>query len=137
MSAAQDGSGRKPEPVELPAPTAWPMIAAFGVTFSLAGLVTHLAVSIVGVVVGLIAAVGWWREVLPMEQVEHVPLRPPAERARPIVPSPAAVEALIAGEARHRVRVREALSAGEPLNPEVIEKVRQAWGTTIRVSWRR
>jgi len=33
---------------------------------------------------------------------------------------------------RHRVRVREALSAGEPLNPEVIEKVRQAWGTTIR-----
>ena len=33
---------------------------------------------------------------------------------------------------RHRVRVREALSAGEPLNPEVIERVRQAWGTTIR-----
>ncbi len=34
--------------------------------------------------------------------------------------------------ARHRVKVREALSAGEPLNPEVIERVRQAWGTTIR-----
>jgi acetyl-CoA synthetase len=33
---------------------------------------------------------------------------------------------------RHKVRVREALSAGEPLNPEVIERVRQAWGTTIR-----
>ncbi|HET8723467.1 MAG TPA: AMP-binding protein [Anaeromyxobacteraceae bacterium] len=33
---------------------------------------------------------------------------------------------------RHAVRVREALSAGEPLNPEVIEKVRKAWGTTIR-----
>jgi len=33
---------------------------------------------------------------------------------------------------RHKVRVREALSAGEPLNPEVIEKVRQGWGTTIR-----
>lgn len=33
---------------------------------------------------------------------------------------------------RHKVHVREALSAGEPLNPEVIEKVRQAWGTTIR-----
>jgi acetyl-CoA synthetase len=33
---------------------------------------------------------------------------------------------------RHKVQVREALSAGEPLNPEVIEKVRQAWGTTIR-----
>ncbi len=30
------------------------------------------------------------------------------------------------------VRLREALSAGEPLNPEVIEKVRSAWGLTIR-----
>ncbi|HTP50919.1 MAG TPA: AMP-binding protein [Anaeromyxobacteraceae bacterium] len=33
---------------------------------------------------------------------------------------------------RYRVSVREALSAGEPLNPEVIEKVRNAWRTTIR-----
>ena len=32
----------------------------------------------------------------------------------------------------HPVKVREALSAGEPLNPEVIEKVRRAWGVTIR-----
>jgi acetyl-CoA synthetase len=31
-----------------------------------------------------------------------------------------------------RVTLREALSAGEPLNPEVIEKVRRAWGITIR-----
>jgi acetyl-CoA synthetase len=28
--------------------------------------------------------------------------------------------------------LRECLSAGEPLNPEVIERVRQAWGITIR-----
>ena len=34
--------------------------------------------------------------------------------------------------ASHPVRLREALSAGEPLNPEVIEKVRRAWGVTIR-----
>ncbi len=33
---------------------------------------------------------------------------------------------------RTKVSVREALSAGEPLNPEVIERVRQAWGVTIR-----
>jgi len=31
-----------------------------------------------------------------------------------------------------KVGVREALSAGEPLNPEVIERVRGAWGVTIR-----
>jgi acetyl-CoA synthetase len=32
----------------------------------------------------------------------------------------------------YRVSLREALSAGEPLNPEVIEKVRAAWQLTIR-----
>src|SRR5206468_664945 len=30
------------------------------------------------------------------------------------------------------VRLREVLSAGEPLNPEIIEQVRAAWGLTIR-----
>ncbi len=34
--------------------------------------------------------------------------------------------------AKHPVKLREALSAGEPLNPEVIERVQQAWGVTIR-----
>jgi len=34
--------------------------------------------------------------------------------------------------AAYPVRLRELASAGEPLNPEVIERVRQAWGLTIR-----
>ena len=34
--------------------------------------------------------------------------------------------------ADYNVTLRELLSAGEPLNPEVIEQVRQAWGLTIR-----
>jgi acetyl-CoA synthetase len=33
---------------------------------------------------------------------------------------------------KHRVGLREAVSAGEPLNPEVIEQVRRAWSITIR-----
>ena len=33
---------------------------------------------------------------------------------------------------RWPVRLRELISAGEPLNPEVIEQVRAAWGLTIR-----
>ena len=32
----------------------------------------------------------------------------------------------------HRVRLREVISAGEPLNSEVIERVRGYWGVTIR-----
>jgi acetyl-CoA synthetase len=31
-----------------------------------------------------------------------------------------------------KVKLRELLSAGEPLNPEVIAQVRAAWGLTIR-----
>jgi acetyl-CoA synthetase len=34
--------------------------------------------------------------------------------------------------AAYPVRLRELVSAGEPLNPEVIERVRRAWGVTIR-----
>ena len=34
--------------------------------------------------------------------------------------------------AGYPVKLREAVSAGEPLNPEVIEQVRAAWGLTIR-----
>ena len=32
----------------------------------------------------------------------------------------------------YRVHLREAVAAGEPLNPEVIARVEQAWGATIR-----
>ena len=34
--------------------------------------------------------------------------------------------------AKYGVSIREAMSAGEPLNPEVIEQVQRAWGVTIR-----
>ena len=31
-----------------------------------------------------------------------------------------------------KTSIRELASAGEPLNPEIIERVRAAWGITIR-----
>ncbi len=37
--------------------------------------------------------------------------------------------------ARWPVVLREAVSAGEPLNPEVVEQVRQAWGLDVRDGW--
>ena len=89
----------------MPAPTVWPMVLAFGATLAFAGLVTYAVVTVVGVVVAAIGGVGWWRDVLPEERAEHVPLRPPAERAKPITPSSAKVEHLRLGEARHRVRI--------------------------------
>jgi acetyl-CoA synthetase len=46
---------------------------------------------------------------------------------------PTAWRALILEDlTRHEVKLREAVSAGEPLNPEVIERVKAAWGLTIR-----
>lgn len=91
--------------IEMPAPTAWPLIAALGVALGFAGLVTNAIVSVVGVVLALAGAVGWWHDVLPHEQHERIPLRPPAQRATPVQPAPQAVEHLTLGEARHRVRI--------------------------------
>ncbi len=108
-------SPREPETIELPAPTVWPMVLALGITLLFAGLVTNAIVSAVGLVLALVAAVGWWRQVLPVPELEHVPVRPVAERAKPIQPSPAAVERLRLGEAGHRVRIPtevQPLSAG-------------------------
>jgi hypothetical protein len=105
MSAPRETGGRAPDTIELPAPTAWPMVLALGITLILGGLVTNGIVSAVGIVLALVAGVGWWRQVLPEPQVEHVPLRPEAERARPPVPSRAAVARFRLGEAGHRVRI--------------------------------
>ncbi len=91
--------------IELPAPTAWPMVAALGITLGFAGLVMHVLVTAVGVVLTVAGAIGWFREVLPVERLEGVPLRPPSERARPVLPAPRAVAHLVPGQAGHRVRI--------------------------------
>lgn len=81
------------------------MVLAFGLTLVIAGLVTHVSVSIVGAVLALSAAVGWWKQVLPVEREERVPLRPLAERAAAIRPSTVAVGRLRVGEGGHRLRL--------------------------------
>jgi hypothetical protein len=60
--------------VETPAPTAWPIILAFGVALLFAGLVTTAPVSILGAILALGGCVGWFREVLPHEKHESVPV---------------------------------------------------------------
>src|SRR6185436_18580083 len=58
---------RTPDVVELPAPTAWPLVLAFGTTLLFAGLVTSAAVSALGGVLMAAGGVGWFRAVLPHE----------------------------------------------------------------------
>jgi hypothetical protein len=103
------------ESFELPAPTVWPMVVALGVTLGFGGLVTHLAVSVVGVALALIGGVGWWRNVLPAERVEHVAASPAQSVQAWMTPAPRSVERLAFGDDRHRVRVPvevQPLSAG-------------------------
>src|SRR4029453_339703 len=71
------------EYIELPAPTAWPMVAALGITLAFAGLVTNVMVTIVGVVLTIAGAVGGFRDVLPVEDVERIPLPWPARGGGP------------------------------------------------------
>jgi acetyl-CoA synthetase len=56
-----------------------------------------------------------------------------AERATTFCAPPTVWRMLIQEDLRRwPVTLREAGSVGEPLNPEVIEQVRQAWGVTVR-----
>jgi len=63
-----------PREIEVPAPTAWPFVLAFGCSLLFAGLVTSVSVSVLGAVLSLAGCIGWFREVLPREHEETVPV---------------------------------------------------------------
>lgn len=60
--------------IHMPAPTQWPLIMAVGLTLIFAGLVTNFIISLLGVVMTIAGAVGWFREVLPHEAHELLPV---------------------------------------------------------------
>ena len=60
--------------IDVPAPTAWPLVLALGVTLIFAGLLTNVSVTALGVVLSLAGCVGWFREVVPREHEEEIPL---------------------------------------------------------------
>jgi len=60
--------------VELPSPTAWPIVLAFGLTLVFAGMVTTAVVSILGAILAISGSIGWFRDVLPQEKIESVPV---------------------------------------------------------------
>jgi hypothetical protein len=92
-----------PIAVDLPAPTAWPMVFALGVALIFAGLLSSAFVAIAGGVLMLLAAAGWWRQVLPDERHEHVPITTDvvAEAPRAVIP----VEYIRAGREHHRLHI--------------------------------
>jgi hypothetical protein len=104
--AAEQKQEQRPGSIIVPAPTPWPMVTAFGLTLLCAGLVTHAAVSVVGLIVAFRGAIGWFREVLPVEKTELVSVVA-RDVSLIIKPSARSVTHLRAGQASHRVSVPE------------------------------
>ena len=71
-----------PTTLEMPAPTASPIVLASGVTLLFAGLVTSPSISVLGAVLTIVGSVGWFRDVLPVEHRESIPVlkEPPTVR---------------------------------------------------------
>lgn len=91
--------------VEMPRPTAWPMVLAFGATLMASGLLLNLAFSAVGLVVFVIALGGWIHQLMPGVGEYEEAWVPADQRPRPIREVAASVEALRAGMPGHRMRL--------------------------------
>jgi hypothetical protein len=66
--------------IAMPAPTAWPLVLAFGVSLVFTGLLTSVSVSVLGAVLAIAGYIGWFRQVLPQEHEEVVPVIASEER---------------------------------------------------------
>jgi hypothetical protein len=94
-------SDRAENGIELPAPTGWPVVLAGGITLMGAGYLMHPMLAVVGVVAVLMSCAGWFRDVLPIERTEVVPV----VEHPPVTPSPRGVLGLQVGANAHRMRL--------------------------------
>ena len=65
---------RVPTEIELPSPTAWPIVLGLGVVLLFTGLLTSVSITIHGAILSMAGCVGWFREVFPHEHEEVVPV---------------------------------------------------------------
>ena len=71
----QPAQNRKaPTTVVLPAPTAWPIVLAFGVTLLFTGLITSVSVTILGAILLVAGCFGWFFDLFPHEKHVQVPI---------------------------------------------------------------
>lgn len=96
---AQSGPSRARPAVVLPAPTAWPIVLAFGATLLFAGLITSESVTILGVILAVAGSVGWFLDVFPHEKHAELPVE---EAEVQIVSSRQEVERLEIAPELHR-----------------------------------
>jgi hypothetical protein len=75
MEDQQGHNGISEEVVQLPTPTAFPIVLALGLTFAFAGLVTNVGISVLGAVMIVAGCVGWFRQVWPHAHHIAVPVK--------------------------------------------------------------
>src|SRR6201996_5501744 len=63
------------EVVQLPSPTAWPLVLALGLMFAFAGLVTNVGISLLGGLLIVAGCVGWFGQVWPHAQHVAIPVK--------------------------------------------------------------
>jgi heme/copper-type cytochrome/quinol oxidase subunit 3 len=98
----QDGP---PESVEVPRPTAWPLVMSVGVVLLALGVATMLAFSVAGAVLLLIGLAGWIREMLSARGHVHEPLAEPGRRPQPVASRPGTVESIEPGRPGYRFQL--------------------------------
>jgi hypothetical protein len=69
-----DHSPGKEREIDVPAPTAWPLVLAVGFTLLFTGLLTSVSVTVLGAVLAVAGCVGWFREVFPRQHELTLPL---------------------------------------------------------------
>ena len=55
------------EAILMPAPTAWPMALALAIGLMFGGMLTHWALSLLGLIVAVLSVIGWFYQVFPYE----------------------------------------------------------------------
>jgi len=100
-----ENHGHAPETVELPAPTAWPLVLSLGLALMGAGIATSIVFGIVGLVVFVYGLAGWIGQLLSPQGHVGEPLVEGKLRPATTMPAPGTVEALHPGMPGYRFRL--------------------------------
>ncbi len=106
MNAASNEAG-DPASVEMPRPTAAPLVLALGIALAAAGIAASYALLCVGGALFVVGLGFWVRQLMPGRGHCHEPFVDPALRPQPVVASPAAVERMRRGLPGYRLRLPE------------------------------
>ncbi len=61
----------KPEDIHMPPNSFWPIILAFGFVLIIGGLAIHFSMSIAGLIITFVSAIGWVIEPIHPEEGHH------------------------------------------------------------------